>query len=88
LAIFAFYFIVIEPIAVNVLKYKFDSNIGEYFPLEISHKLLPRPAFFSKIDSKGYQAALDAIKPHIGYTLLLVLLTWALCFWVNNKRDL
>ncbi|MBS1917393.1 MAG: ABC transporter permease [Bacteroidetes bacterium] len=88
LAIFAFYFIVLEPIAVNVLKYKFESNAGEYFPLEISHKLLPRPAFFSKIDSKGYQGALDAINRHIGYTLALVAITWVLCFWINNKRDL
>src|SRR5580693_3391715 len=48
LAIYAFYFIVLEPIAVNVLRIKFNSEIGRFFPLEVSHKLLPRPAFFGK----------------------------------------
>jgi len=88
LAIFAFYFIVLEPIAVNVLKYKFNSEIGRFFPLEVSHRLLPHPAFFGKFDEKAYQAILDAIKYHVGYTLALVLLTWLFCFWLNNRRDL
>ncbi len=88
LAIFAFYFIVLEPIAVNLLKFKFDSSIGRFFPLEVSHKLLPRPAFFGKFDQKSYQEGLDAVKYHIGYTLILILLTWAFCFWINKRRDL
>jgi ABC-2 type transport system permease protein len=88
LAIFAFYFIVLEPIAINILKYKFNSNAGNYFPLEISHRLLPRPTFFSRLDEKAYQATLDAVKYHIGYTLLLITLTWLFCFWLNKKRDL
>jgi ABC-2 type transport system permease protein len=88
LAIFAFYFIVLEPIATNVLKYKFNSNAGHYFPLEISHRLLPRPAFFSKFDEKAYQATLDAVKYHVIYTLILIIITWAFCFWLNKRRDL
>jgi ABC-2 type transport system permease protein len=88
LAIFAFYFIVLEPIAINILKYKFNSNAGNYFPLEISHRLLPRPTFFSRLDEKAYQATLDAVKYHVGYTLLLITLTWLFCFWLNKKRDL
>jgi len=88
LAIFSFYFIVLEPIAINILKYKFNSEVGHYFPLEISHRLLPRPAFFGKFDEKAYQATLAAVKPHIGYTLLLVALTWLFCFWLNKRRDL
>jgi ABC-2 type transport system permease protein len=88
LAIFSFYFIVLEPILINVLKYKYDSNVGHFFPLEISHRLLPRPAFFGKFDEKAYQATLEAVKYHIGYTLLLIILTWVFCFWLNKKRDL
>ena len=88
LAIFAFYFIVLEPIAVNLLKYKFNSSAGNYFPLEISHRLLPRPSMFSKLDEKAYQATLDAVKYHVGYTLLLIALTWLFCFWINKRRDL
>ncbi len=88
LAIFAFYFIIAEPIAVNVMRYKYKNDIGEYFPLEISHRLLPKPAFLGRIDADAYKAALNAVKYHVGYTLLLVVLTWSFCFWVNNRRDL
>jgi ABC-2 type transport system permease protein len=88
LAIFAFYFIVLEPIALGLIKYKLNSNVGRFLPLEISHRLLPRPAFFGKFDAKAYQETLDAVKYHIGYSLVLVLLTWLLCYWINNRRDL
>jgi ABC-2 type transport system permease protein len=88
LAIFAFYFIMLEPISVNLLRIKLHSNIGRFFPLEISHKLIPRPAFIGRIDEKAYQETLDAVKYHVGYTLLLVVLTWVFCFWINNRRDL
>jgi ABC-2 type transport system permease protein len=88
LAVFSFYFIILEPIAVNVLKYKYKSGIGEYFPLEISQKLLPKPAFIGRLDEAAYQTSLDAVKYHVGYTLALVLITWFFCFWLNNRRDL
>ena len=35
LAIFAFYFIILEPIAVNILKYKMHSDAGRFFTFEI-----------------------------------------------------
>jgi ABC-2 type transport system permease protein len=88
LAIFSFYFIILEPIAVNFLKYKFNSNVGDYFPLEVSHMLLPKPAFIGRIDENSYRAALNAVKFHVAYTLILVGLTWSVCFWLNNRRDL
>jgi ABC-2 type transport system permease protein len=88
LAVFAFYFIILEPILVNVLKYKYNLNIGEYFPLEISHKLLPKPAFVGRFDEEGYQTALAAVKYHVGYTIAFTGLTWFFCFWLNKRRDL
>ncbi len=88
LAIFSFYFIIMEPIVVNVLKIKFDSRAGDYLPLEISHMLLPKPAFIGRIDENAYKASLDAVKFHVGYTVVLIALTWLFCFWLNNKRDL
>jgi len=88
LAIFAFYFIMLEPIASNLIRVKLHSDIGRFFPLNISHKLIPRPAFIGRFDEKAYQATLDAVKYHIGYTLILIVLTWAFCFWINNRRDL
>jgi ABC-2 type transport system permease protein len=88
LAVFSFYFIILEPIAVNVLKYKYKSGIGEYFPLEISQKLLPKPAFIGRLDEVAYQTSLNAVKYHVGYTLALVFITWFFCFWLNSRRDL
>jgi len=88
LAVFAFYFIIAEPIAVNVLRYKYKNEIGEYFPLEISHRLLPKPAFIGRINEEAYQASLKAVNYHVFYTILLILITWAFCFWINNRRDL
>jgi ABC-2 type transport system permease protein len=88
LAIFAFYFIMLEPIAVNLIRVKLHSDIGRFFPLEVSHKLIPRPAFIGRFDEKAYQETLDAVKYHVGYTLVLIILTWAFCFWINSRRDL
>jgi ABC-2 type transport system permease protein len=88
LAVFAFYFIIAEPISVNVLKYKFKNEIGEYFPLEISHRLLPKPAFIGRINEEAYKIALNQVNIHILYTVLLIAATWAFCFWINNRRDL
>jgi ABC-2 type transport system permease protein len=88
LAVFSFYFVIAEPIAVNLLRYKYKNEVGRFFPLEISHRLLPKPAFIGRIDQAAYDAALAAVKYHVLYSLLLILITWAFCFWVNQRRDL
>jgi ABC-type transport system involved in multi-copper enzyme maturation permease subunit len=88
LAIFAFYFIIVEPVSVNVLKYKYKSEIGEFFPLEISHRLLPKPAFMGRIDEASYKAALAAVNSHIYYSIIVIGITWAFAFWINKRRDL
>jgi hypothetical protein len=88
LAIFTFYSIIVEPIAVNLLKYKYKSEVGEFFPMEISDRLLTKPVFLGRIDETAYQHSIDAVKYHVVYSIILVLLTWLLCFWLNSKRDL
>lgn len=88
LAIFTFYAIIVEPIAVNLLKYKFNSEAGRFFPMEISDRLLTKPLFIGRIDEAAYKLSIEAVKYHVGYTIGLVILTWAFCFWLNNKRDL
>jgi hypothetical protein len=88
LAVFIFYFILVEPIAAKFIQINLHSNIGEYFPLAISHKLIPRPAFFGRIDEKDYQASLDAVKYHVVYTIILIGITWTFAYWINKRRDL
>ncbi len=87
LAVFVFYYIA-EEISVGVLKYKYHNGLGEYFPLEISNKLVPRPQFFAKLDEAGYKVLIHDINPHVYYTILLIVLTWLFCFWTNGRRDL
>lgn len=87
LGIFLFYFVVVEPAVVGIGKFKFH-DMGRYMPLEISDRLIPVPAFLGKLDEKGYKDALANINQHVALTVLLLALTWFLCFWLNSKRDL
>jgi ABC-type transport system involved in multi-copper enzyme maturation permease subunit len=88
LAIFTFYSVIVEPIAVNVLHYKYNNEIGKFFPMEISDRLLTKPVFLGKIDEAAYQQSIDAVKYHVIYSICLLILTWLFCFWLNNRRDL
>lgn len=88
MAIFVFYAMIAEPIAVGLLKYKFKTEIGRFFPLEIADRILPPPSFMSKLDEAKYQEALDAIPIHVGLTLGLLALTWFINYRVYLKRDL
>ena len=89
LAIFLFYGLIFEPILVNLLKYKLGkTDIGRFFPLEISDRIIPPPSFLSRFNEDIYKEALAAVQPHIGYTVLLIALTWFLAFRLFLKRDL
>ena len=89
LAIFLFYSIVAEPIAVNLFRYKFFKNdIGRFLPLELSDRIIPPPAFMRRFDEKIYQASLDAVNHHIAYTILLIIITWVINYLIYQKRDL
>jgi hypothetical protein len=88
LAIFLFYAMVAEPIAVNFLRYDVKNDLGRFFPFEISDRILPPPAFMGMIDEKGYQLALDSVKYHVFYTVLLIIGTWSINYWIYTKRDL
>ena len=87
LGIFLFYFLILEPVFVNIARFKFD-DIGRFLPLAISNRMLPVPAFMGKLSPEGYQKALDAIPLHIILTLIFTSLIWFFCFKINSKRDL
>ncbi len=87
LGIFIFYFFPFEPIMVALLQ-EYGNDTGRFLPLEISDRLIPRPAFLGKLDPEGYQKALDAIPLHVFLTLLLTSLIWMLCYWLHQRRDL
>ena len=87
LGIFIFYYVIFENILVGLAKWK-ANDIGQYLPLEISDRLIPVPAFLGRIDINRYNAALAEVNPHIIYTILLIGLTWSICYRINNRRDL
>jgi len=87
LGIFLFYFIILENMIIGVLEWK-GFTAGNYFPLEVSDKLIPKPAFWSKINPEAYQQSIDAIPLHIGLTILVTAIVWFICYRSNNRRDL
>lgn len=87
LGIFLFYFLILENFIVGFLNWK-KVPIASYFPLEVSDKLIPRPGFTSIMDPVAYQKSLDDIPLHVGLTIVLLIITWAVCYRLHNKRDL
>ena len=88
LAVFCFYSIIVEEITVDVLKYKYNNDIGRFFPMEVSDRLLTRPIFMSKFNEAAYQQLLNGVKYQVIYVIILIIITWSFCFWLNNRRDL
>ena len=90
LGIFLFYSIVVENILVGYLKFK-NISAARFLPFEISDRLVPPPAFWSKFGPDGeakYKVVLAAIPTHIALTIALTTIVWVICFWHNKKRDL
>jgi ABC-type transport system involved in multi-copper enzyme maturation permease subunit len=87
LGVFLFYYMILEPILVQVFRI-YVNDSGRYLPLEISDRLVPVPAFFGKIDIEKYNKSIAAIPQHVILTLLLTAVIWAICYRINNRRDL
>jgi len=90
LGIFLFYYLIVENIAVGYATFKLN-DIGRFLPFEISDRLIPRPAFFSRWgkDAKAsYDHALAIIPEHILMTVILTSLIWVICYAIHKKRDL
>jgi ABC-2 type transport system permease protein len=87
LGIFIFYFFPFEPILTSYLKAKAHDE-GRFFPLEVSDRLIPHPAFVGKIDPEAYKISLAAISTHVWLTLIFTAVVWFICFWINGRRDL
>ena len=90
LGIFIFYFIILENIIVALLRVKAhdEGRISQFLPLEISDRLIPVPAFMGNINKGAYDRAIAAIPTHILLTVLFTLLLWAICYFMNRRRDL
>lgn len=89
LGIFIFYYLMVENILAGLVTFKSNvPKLANFFPLELSDKLIPPPAFRYKFDESAYNQALYDINPHIIYTIIFTGLIWFLCYKVYQKRDL
>jgi hypothetical protein len=87
LGIFLFYFIVLENIIVGLMSH-YNVPGYKYLPIELSDRLIPRPAFAAKLDLEGYNKSLAAIPQHVILTIILTAIVWLICYRINSKRDL
>ncbi len=87
LGVFLFYYIIFEPIIVGLLRVKANDE-GRFMPLEISDRIIPRPAFIGRLDLDDYKKSLAAIQPHLLYTIILTAVIWLICYRMHNRRDL
>jgi ABC-2 type transport system permease protein len=87
LGIFLFYKLILEKILAALAEWKLN-DIGRFLPIEVSNRLIPVPGFLARFNPERYKAAMDAINYHAIYTIILIGLTWAICFRLNEKRDL
>ncbi|HYE22029.1 MAG TPA: hypothetical protein VD998_00385, partial [Verrucomicrobiae bacterium] len=86
LAIFLFYFIILENMIVGLSR-EYANDIGRFMPLEMADRLIPIPRFLIA-NEDTWKKMVDESNMHIIYTILLVIATWLLCFRINKKRDL
>lgn len=89
--LFIFYGMIVENIAGAFFKIKtqkFGFDYGQFLPLEISDRLIPIPAFIGRLNEADYKVALAAVDKHIIYSLVFLLFTWILSFYIFKKRDL
>jgi ABC-type transport system involved in multi-copper enzyme maturation permease subunit len=90
--LFIFYGMIVESMAGAFFKLKIQKfggvDYGQFLPLEISDRLIPVPAFIGRLNESDYKLALAAIDKHIAYSIVFVVLTWLLSFYIFKKRDL
>jgi ABC-type transport system involved in multi-copper enzyme maturation permease subunit len=90
--IFIFYGMIVESMAGAFFKLKIQKfggvDYGQFLPLEISDRLIPVPAFIGRLNETDYKLALAAVDKHIIYSIVFVVLTWLLSFYIFKKRDL
>ncbi|RYZ22846.1 MAG: hypothetical protein EOO16_07420 [Chitinophagaceae bacterium] len=86
LGIFMFYYFPLEPAIVGISKEKWNVKL-EFMPLEVSDRLIPFPRWFTR-DEAHWKEIVAQSSSHIGYTLIMLLIVWTLCFLIIKKRDL
>lgn len=90
--IFIFYGMIVESIAGAFFKLKIQKfggvDYGQFLPFEISDRLIPVPPFLGRLNETDYKLALAAVDKHVAYSIVFLIITWLLSFYIFKKRDL
>lgn len=86
LGLFVFYFFPLEPLLVALSRER-ANDIGRFLPLEISDRMIPVPRLFIAGD-KEWENLQTQSDQHIIYSVILTVLVWGICYWLNKRRDL
>jgi ABC-2 family transporter len=87
LGVFLFYYMILENVLVG-LGYFYKIYSYKFLPLEVSDRLIPPPAFWGNFDKDNWVKEISEINYHVFYTIVYAAIIWAICFWVNRRRDL
>jgi ABC-2 type transport system permease protein len=91
LGIFVFYYFA-EQVGAAYLNAKYDIGIEKFLPMEVSDRLIWPPPFIGKTansaDGANWYAEAAHHNYHILYTIILLIITWGVCYYFNKKRDL
>jgi ABC-type transport system involved in multi-copper enzyme maturation permease subunit len=89
LAVFIFYYALVDPIAAAYIKYKLElPKVARLMPMEMSDLLIPYPAFMRNLDKDKYEGLLAGIGNQAIYTSIFTAGIWFLCFYLYKKRDI
>jgi ABC-type transport system involved in multi-copper enzyme maturation permease subunit len=90
LGIFLFYYVILENIAVGLLKWK-KIPIDRFLPIRMSNNLIVKPALqrtFGAAAKADYELQLSLVPQQVLLTIAFTAIIWMICYRVNNKRDI
>jgi ABC-type transport system involved in multi-copper enzyme maturation permease subunit len=90
LGAFLFYFLVLdETLQLLFRKYLMvPEAVTHYFPLEMSDRIIPQASFMGTFSPESYAKKINEISQFAICTCVFTAGIWALCFYLNRKRDL
>lgn len=90
LGVFLFYYLILENIAVGLLKWK-KIPIDRFLPIRMSNNLIVKPSLqrtFGAAAKADYEFQLSLVPQQVLLTLALTAIIWLICYKVHKKRDI
>lgn len=82
ISLFLLYDLIIENIVKGIVNWKFDTQVGNFLPLQTSDELLPLPSW------KMMQAMMGNTDSFSSTTYLIITIVWCLIYYFAGRRIL